>query len=66
MTGILVATAIIVGFALCLVFADPWQRPRYRRVYRAARRRVAEIRVEPLDEFDAMVAAELHREANGQ
>ena len=69
---ILCAVAVVVGLILVAVLAEPWQRPRYDRAARAAKQRAGDLaedilaRIEPLDEFDAIVASELHREANGQ
>jgi hypothetical protein len=65
---ILCIVGVFVGALLCLVFFDPWQRPRYERLAHEAekRTRTAVARLNEIDEFDATAAAELHREANGQ
>lgn len=58
----------VTGIALCLILAEPWQRPRYEQLAAEAKKRTqaALARLEEIDEFDAIVAADLHREANGQ
>lgn len=57
---------LVLGIVLCGVLAEPWQRPRYERWNDEALRRVNEFRLADFDELDALIARDLHREANGE
>lgn len=55
---------LVGGIILCAVLAEPWQRPRYELWADDARRRVDGF-ARDFDDVDALIARDLHREANG-